>query len=842
MMRTIIIAAVLIFLPVVICSLFTRKQNDTIQKRVRYAVSFSVLLAAGVAVCAAVRPSWTVYEYVVFEYICSILLMFFFQVILEKKRINVQLILSRLCLIGAGIAVYSVLTCGQASMNSDTASAVLLAQSQIRHKSIFPDTWAYANGELWFLSLELFTLPFTFFMKNQSLARQMASVARVLVTVLCMYIQDKKVTKNNSWIISIPAVLIFMQGCIDVNLYSAAYMGVLLWIVVFTLLVYMILYEKYRRWMVLLFIFLNLSANVIGLRCFAELVVPLWLACTAMLYFENKDNPDPEWKKIWKRFGFYTGLIVLPAAVSYGMIYKTVCRTHTVNQTVNGELIFTDSLQGLWDNLITVILDMFENFGFSGGAGLFTAAGIQNMVSVSVCLLLVFIIPVLQAKKIRKETKGVQFLFAFMVFHNFIFLLLGVLFGKASTGRYMLSMEYISVMVSSGYMMKYWIGNRRQDCRLFWTVMVFSASVLSAATMLKKSVGWDGVIESRKQFARELVSRGLDEYKGYATYWNAYVTEIYSDLELRFAAVNGSAESPGLTPFQWLVDTERFDPQDQGSFLLLSAEENQSVGNGLEHVYGKTKETFLLHDMYVYVWDHDIAKNGFLSWKDETDYTDRMLLSGAVRDEPVIWSLRDGQFIYGPYLNLKAGSYRLVIDADLEKETECVITADSGKRNIKTYRLKPGMNEIAFGLEEMAFQVEFPIYSKEGSRIKLRRVMLEDTMTGTRTDYTAQMCAGQAENIGEKTIYIPENAYIYGPYLYLEAGRYLLSADVEMTGEVLCRITSAAGTETITEYLLKPGHNEVEFALQEDAYGVELPVASDGTGTIKVKNISLKKK
>ncbi len=841
-MRELCIVAVLLLLPAAVFTFFTRKQVYGVKRRAVY-TSFSIVVCAAVLLLfKMLKPEWIWHEYVFIVYVCAVLFVSLFNIFVDKKKITVQMMLVALCLIGIGVASYSILTIGQVRINSDTACATMLAQSQIRHKSIFPDTWAYGNGELWFLSLNLFVLPFTALMENQSLARQLASLMIVLAAVFCIFIHDKKMFKSNSWVISIPVFLIFMKGT-DLILDSAAYTLTLTLLTASILLAYEILYEGCGKWVTVLFVLLNISACINSIRYLAEITVPLWLACTIMLYFESKDKADIFPKKIVKRILHYSALAGIPALIGYGIVYQNICKTHIVSAAQVSVPVFISSIEDVWDNIAAFVLDMFVNFGFSEGAELFSVPGISNMISVSVCLLMVFIVPVLQVKKISEETKGVQFFFAFMVSHNLIFAILGVFFGWAAVNRYMLSSEYLMIVVSARYIMKYWIGSKRWDCRTFWTTGFIFASLWYGTVLFADSDGWVDILDEKKHLAQELVDRGLDNYKGYATYWNAYENEIYSDLKLSFAAINFFNGPQDGTSYLWLVDTEKFIPEDKGSFLMLTEEENELLGEGLEQVYGNVEEVFSTDRMYVYVWGHDIAQDDFKGkQREETDYLTQMELSGAVLDEETVLYMDDGQYIFGPYLNLEPGMYKLILDAEVESGIESYITSDLGSKRIKNYKLKTGRNEIVFGLDEFTCQVEFPIYSEHDDPITIHRIILEDMLMDIRTDYTSQMHIEYAQNVGEKNIYIPQNAFIYGPYIRLGQGRYSLNVDTEMEEGMVCKITSDAGTNTVKEYRLRPGHNEVGFELKDGADDIEFFIQNDHVGTAKVKKIELRKK
>lgn len=115
----------------------------------------------------------------------------------------------------------------------------------------------------------------------------------------------------------------------------------------------------------------------------------------------------------------------------------------------------------------------------------------------------------------------------------------------------------------------------------------------------------DRCCQRKKEFNQELISHGLT--KGYATYWNAYSNEVYSDLQISFGGV--SIYENSITPFYWLVDSDVYEAEDKNTFLLLNKEENDMINYNLSNICGEPIENFIVQGMYVYVFDHDIVSD-----------------------------------------------------------------------------------------------------------------------------------------------------------------------------------------------------------------------------------------
>lgn len=605
-----------------------------------------------------------------------------------KRKLDIEKVLRIVCFMTIAVACYSILTYGQTDIHSDTATATLLAQSQIRNQSLFPISWNYANGEIWGLSINIFTMPFTLLLYNQTLARMLGSVALVLVTVLCMYFHCKKVFKNTSWIISVPVFLVFLMGEKDVILYQAAYDMIMVWITLCTALSYQAVFcEKKKGWFVM-YIAASFLFSIGGIRFWAEVVIPLWAAYMIVIYINICKKEHIEWMLVTKKLFFITSIIVTPAMAGYG-VYKWLCTTHNVNKTVRNSIMFEQSLENCANNIKQSFINIFANFGYSGNEKLLSIQGISNIVLIIMCIIIFFIVPILQWKRLNEEKEEVLFFFIYGAVHNGIMIVLSVLFGKAMEVRYLLTAIFVTIIISARYIWVYWIHAINMK-KVIWSGLFVIAVVVQCSTLSCKSVGWRQRVDEKKRFCQELVDQGLS--KGYATYWNAYSNEIYSDMQLKFRGVyiEGGAmtwstyltpkfgsvyigESPCLTPYSWLVDSKTYTVEDLKTFLLLSEEENTLMRDKLEYFLGKPIDRFCLYNMYVYVYDHDISidfSNGIadgilkpleLTGNDNTKIT---------REQVVIE--QDG-LVYGSNISMKKGSYTISFRGEGLNIAECDI-------------------------------------------------------------------------------------------------------------------------------------------------------------------------
>ncbi len=545
----------------------------------------------------------TTYEYLLLDCVFSFFIVMGVLPVIEKKRIDLDTVMHMVCLIAITFALYSCLSVGQANIHSDMAAATLLVRSQIKHHSFFPTSWCYVNGDVWVIGLNLFVMPFYLLLENQSLVRALGSALLIIVTLIGLYYNSRKLFNDHSWVISMPLLVLFLYGIGDMILYSAAYTGQMFWLAMISVVAFRAFSNSKSKGGAACFAILLVLLCMGGIRQVAECVIPVWCAFIIMLYIENREAACfGECKDALRKVIYISAVVGIPSVVGL-YIYKYICNLGIVVHTESDSMLFVGSLNDCCDNFIAYILNMFSNFGFNGRQVLVSIIGIRNMVSVCACLLVVFIIPVLQFRKLKGESEGYVFFYIFGIVHNLIMFLLAILFGKTA-GRYMLSSIFICMMVSAHYVIQYWYKPKNLQ-KIVCSTAFITAVFVQCIALLYQSRGWQVLLEDKREFAQILIDHNLT--KGYASFWNAYTNMIYSDLKLEMGGVLVREES--ITPFRWLVDADIFEAEDTSTFLLLSEEEKELISSNINDWFGSSVEEFVLDNMYVYVYDYDIVSN-----------------------------------------------------------------------------------------------------------------------------------------------------------------------------------------------------------------------------------------
>lgn len=583
--------------------LICRRKIGKRDKAIRCVLTLIIVHFVGIIFLFSYKNLWTVYEYILLYTIALIIVTLLILPLIYKESIDIDKILFIFCLIVISVAVYSILTYGQTDIHSDVATATNLAQCQVRSRNIFPYTWCYGNGEIWVLGLNIFVMPFSVFMQNQSLARMLGSVLITIVALTAMYYQSRKIFRNHSWLLSIPLLLVFLSGSLDAVLYQAAYMGQVLWIALTCTMADMMIHDRQKKNSAFCLAILLILLCMGSIRQIAENTLPLWGACMIFLYARNKNEEKLEnYKEDFKRAVFLSLWILLPSFIGFG-IYKILCISRSVIDTGENELQFVMSLSECWNNIIAVFIHFFGDFGFAGGVKLISIDGIRNLILIIFCTLIVFIVPVLQYRKIKEENDHVVFFYIFGLLHNLIMLVVAIFCGKTE-GRYLLTCIFVNIIIASQYVTKHWL--RKGDLQKNVVAACFiAASFIQCIALLKQSAGWQEIVAGRKAFSQELTKHDLR--KGYASYWYAYANEVYSDMELRIGGIH--INENGIVPYYWLVDSDVFHAEDENTFLLLTQEEKNVIDGNIQTLFGNPIEEFSVGEMYVYVFDYDIIKN-----------------------------------------------------------------------------------------------------------------------------------------------------------------------------------------------------------------------------------------
>ena len=601
--------------------------------------------------------AWTHYEYLLGNAVLSVTVSQLVARIALKRRISCLESLKAVCFICASVAVYSALTYGQTQISSDAATATLISQSQIAHRSMFPASWNYANGDIWTVGNSTFTLPFMLLLRDQSLARMLGSASYALVSAMGMWLISKRVFKDHSWLLGMPLFLVFMAGGeIYFILYEAAYTGQMLFMTLGFVLVYGAVHTRKAGYAVL-YALMAAVLSIGGMRFVAEQSMPLLGAYVALWYIEEREHKDIPWGRRIGSLAALSALVMVPVVIGLA-VNRWLASWHNLNNTVLNSMVLVESVDACWNNLVASLLNLFKCFGYAGGASTLSIAGFGSLVSIAITALVCFIVPALQLVRFKSESRETQLFFLFGMLHNAIIIMMAAIFGL-TTPRYMLTPAFVCIVLSSRYIYAHWIvqGNFR---RSMWTGLFALAAAVECLALVASGLNWHDTVVARKGYMQALVDDGLT--KGYATYWNAYDNQVYSDLRIRFGAVNiGQA---AIARFPWLVDGDVFAPSEGETFLLLNEPERQVLEPDIPAMFGAPERVLEVGGCHVYVFDHDIVTDFDRSGADGVLRPIEMNGNENVSREGGTLALAPGGSVESMPVALAAGEYLVTFEGE----------------------------------------------------------------------------------------------------------------------------------------------------------------------------------
>lgn len=539
----------------------------------------------GLLVCAMVAVAMS---FVVFPWI-------------RERHIDHVQLLKASCLLSLCVVVYAIVTVGQTLIHGDIATASMLTQAQMKYGSYFPKNWCYVNGDVWVFTVQTFVAPFAMLMENQSLARMLGSAMIVLAAVIALVVHSRKVFEDDSWVIAVPLLTVFIAGQRDMVLYQAAYTSQLLFMVSTVPLFYRVFHRKGKRIERMLFGGLMALVSMGGIRGIAEFVVPICGAFIAMDYLRIRLQPRISAKQVFGKWFRGCLLLGVPSGVGF-FCYLLLKRSLFVVNTDQNALILAGSARECLDNLAGYFAKYLECFGFSGSAALFSLDGVMSMVSLLMFLLVVIVVPVLQARKIKDEPEYVQFFFAYTAVHNLVMFVMTSLFSGKHLSHYLLTSTFALMILSARYIYTYWIMQLHFE-KYIWTALFLVAMLVGTLTLPAYGNQWSETLSERKALTQQIMDRGL--HKGYGDFWTVYPYEVYSDFGIRFGAVE--MEDDLLYPHLWLVDSDVFQVEDTRTFLMLDAEFYQKYADIVTKQFRAPVDQFTIGSIQFFVYDYDIA-------------------------------------------------------------------------------------------------------------------------------------------------------------------------------------------------------------------------------------------
>ncbi len=641
------------------------------------------------------------------------------------------------------VAIYFCFTYGRANIHSDACISYRYWNAALSSGQLFPDSWQFVFGEVYAFRIMIISALTTFFCSDKTIGTALAPSILLVLTALAIIWQSKKVFRNNHWFIAVPlfAICLGSPETRSMLYVEGTYLTEMLGITLVVGLIYLV-YKRESEHLLFRTISLCILLFVMGLsgsRYFAETIVPVVIAMVLGFYKKIKyKNTTVTKTGIKTQLGSFL-IVLLPVFAGFAY-YKHICATHFMHTYWNQNTYFDLAMENLPDTIESVLARFVNIFGYTNEIQLLTLQGFNNMVSIVFCIIVCLLVPVLQLTKLHRESEEVQFFVDFAIIHNLIMLIMAIFFGK-TWERYLLSSVYVCIILSARYIYAYWLNKDNMD-RYIWVSLFSIAIVIKSFNAVADADNWKDLYNTHVKVCDALLDKGLS--KGYATFWNGYTYEIYSNGKLRFGGIGAGSDS--VSAIMWNNDASFYQVEDTNSFIMLSEDQLDLYEPQIE-IFGAPIDEFVIEDAYayqyasftyaptnyyVYVYDYDIASllpNGFydgvLTTSDLTFnyYGGRDLENGVTH-------LEQGGIVQGPWSNLDSGSYYVSFEGDDLEGAEFDVLADSCQDRegvIEYTELERHDNMVIFQLDlnQSVEDIRFRVMNNNPEIVDLYDIRLE---------------------------------------------------------------------------------------------------------------------
>lgn len=463
--------------------------------------------------------------------------------------------------------------------NSDTATALLLANEQIKSKQIFPDGWVYADS-IWTLAFNLFVLPFMLFIEDWVLCRNLASIFQLILIIGVFVWFSRYISKKYGWLVIVLFLIPLSPTIIEHFFFQATYATQVLWYFLVLACGFCVLNEKnkrkYRCLATIISAFMCLQLILGGYRHILTLIAPL-LGSYAIVWYQ-------EWKKNNISHIFYNRYILNIALISIGAIsgfLLYLCLSeHVLIEQGASEAMISQGYE-LYYRLGAAIGNIFTVYGAVDYGTLISASGIFKFIKAIYCIALVAYIPISLFRKYELLNIWQKIFYLYSVFTFALTLYVNV-FTDIGHARY-----YLLIYVNSLVLAVIWLEVANVD-------MIIRNGILIAIALLGvysyrhyiiydynqnvEYVGYYPTIQEKEQLFQMLKNEGLDF--GYASYWNAYAITALTSGNIEMLAIDGDSESYiSVEPYYWLTNVHWYeaDYHSGKSFLLLTDQEMEWI-------------------------------------------------------------------------------------------------------------------------------------------------------------------------------------------------------------------------------------------------------------------------
>jgi hypothetical protein len=499
------------------------------------------------------------------------------------------------------------------NFEADSAFFVTLAQEQIRTKSLFPEGMYYSTG-LFVLTPNLLVIPFLFVTDNLILARQLAILLLWLVIYILLYKVFVTTKEKNilGFIVSSSFFSLFYvdASVVSMHFYQGAYITYIIYQLLFIVLINGIITDNaYSNKKFLGIVLLYIIANLGEMRNLLIWGVPGVIAYVLLTHLKNEQQFE-----ITKRMVCNLRLLsVLCISILLAFIVCImVGKLYGTDGTMRGLTVLPAEYFGR--SLYAIITDLFNLYGNSYKASLFSTAGIMKIINFLIAILFNIVMPLFAIRNINRfPSESSKFIIVFSIVSSFIYLFVIFLTGVASReDRYLIPVYNNNILllaVTSSFVLKKHLKDYLPVglCAILIYVFVCNFFYLSCqkhSLLYQKFGSFAEGVEGITNFLEE---KGL-QY-GYATFFNAEEYSILSNNKVRIRGIRLNEKE--IMPYNWLTSSRFYEPDYYSgkTFLMISdAEMEHFFPSGISKLdLGKPLDILKFKTFSFFVYGYNIS-------------------------------------------------------------------------------------------------------------------------------------------------------------------------------------------------------------------------------------------
>lgn len=624
--------------------------------------------------------------------------------------------------------MYTFAQGSSAYFSSDTASTNTLVNEIIRSHKYFPPEWC-AGQDLPFFSLTTFMIPLQLFIDDMLTVRAISCLIFMLLAVLSIIYWSRKVTDNNCCLITIP--LIFCGVCEEYSitvLGQSGYLPVIIYVVFFITLYCDCVDGNYIVTSKIKFGLLLFFIALIG--CNGERQVQIYglpLLGAILIDFVIKNLNEPFKNVIKKCLPIVLKLLYIGIAIICGYIGYKYFSSKGNFFSVASSISFSDF--DFFERIKTFFNLFLSSMGISYGISLISVEGIKNLIRIIVGILIFIVFPILQIKKFKSENQRMQLFILFAIVHIAEILILSLFCDVlGDSARYLFSSEFLLFFLSSNYIFKYLLKKRKTLLNVMVIVSLVIYAGIASLPKAKVLIDYKDELAISRDLTNHLKDEGLTF--GYATYWNASNNTVYSNGEVE---INGINLGNKIEPYYWLTSKQRYtDEAHTGkSFLMLTPEENNLFMASSSYTdFGQPLNYEEYGGFCIYSYDYNISHNNFegVPWRNKELVNQMDLLNAEMTENGIV--MPNGGLIYGPYMSVKSGSYKIDIDCDeIVEPIDFHLSSDTGGNIIKTGLLTSSTTHIGFSTVEDLNNFEIVLNNNTSNNVVINSIKITEVST-----------------------------------------------------------------------------------------------------------------